>query len=440
VGATARDRGLHFMTPAAASLLALLAAIALSCTSRINVGLLAIALAWVVGVYAGRVELVTTGFPSQLFLTLAGVTLLFALAEVNGTLTRVAMAALRLARGRVALVPWVFFLIACAISSVGPGAVASVALVVPMAMAVGARAGMSPFLTALMVANGANAGNLSPFSSVGIIANNKMAEIGLGGHATKVWAANFLAHVLVGMAAYVALGGYRPRGAGDDGVTDPGTAAAGTAAASASAEPGVPPAGHWITIAVVAIWIFGIVVFTLPLGPSAFAAAVILIVLRAADETAAIKRMPWNAILMVAGMSVLVAVLEATGGMALFTTLLARLATAGTLHGVMAFVTGLISTYSSTSGVVLPTFLPTIPGLVSQVGGGDPLTVALSINVGASIVDVSPLSTLGALSIAAVVDPRQAPDLFRKLMIWGLSMVIVGFVLCQLLMGAFARL
>src|SRR6266511_2458097 len=158
------------MTPAAASLLALLAAIALSCTSRINVGLLAIALAWLVGVYAGRVELATAGFPSQLFLTLTGVTLLFALAEVNGTLTRVAMAALRLTRGHVALVPWMFFLIACAISSVGPGAVASVALVVPMAMAVGARAGLSPFLTALMVANGANAGNLSPFSAVGIIA------------------------------------------------------------------------------------------------------------------------------------------------------------------------------------------------------------------------------------------------------------------------------
>lgn len=54
------------MTPAAASLLALLAAIAISCTSRINVGLLAIVLAWLVGIYAGRVDLVTAGFPSQL--------------------------------------------------------------------------------------------------------------------------------------------------------------------------------------------------------------------------------------------------------------------------------------------------------------------------------------------------------------------------------------
>src|SRR5262249_25186466 len=150
--------------------------------------------------------------PSQLFLTLAGVTLLFALAEVNGTLTRVAMAALRLTGGHVALVPWMFFLIAGAISSVGPGAVASVALVVPMAMAVGARAGLSAFLTALMVANGANAGNLSPFSAVGIIANTKMAGIGLGGHEVKVWAANFLAHLLVAIVAFLALGARRQQG------------------------------------------------------------------------------------------------------------------------------------------------------------------------------------------------------------------------------------
>jgi di/tricarboxylate transporter len=429
------------MTPAAVSLLALLAAIALSCTSRINVGLLAVALAWLVGIYAGRVDLVTAGFPAQLFLTLAGVTLLFTLAEVNGTLHRVAMAALGLARGRVALLPWMFFLIACGLSTVGPGAVASVALVVPMAMAVGARAGMSPFLTALMVANGANAGNLSPFSSVGIIANTKMQEIGLGGTEWKVWAANFFAHLLVGVAAYVALGGFKAgRTNARQDTSDAPASSAVSSAAPTTSEPSTSTKSHWITMAIVGTWIAGIVIFSLPLGPSAFAAGVMLIVLGLADEAAAIKRMPWNAILMVTGMSVLVSVLEATGGMVLFTTLLAKLATAGTLHGVMAFVTGLISTYSSTSGVVLPTFLPTVPRLVSEVGGGDPLTVALSINVGASLVDVSPLSTLGALSIAAVVDPRQTQDLFRQLMIWGLSMTIVGAVLCQLLMGAFARL
>jgi hypothetical protein len=123
----------------------------------------------------------------------------------------------------------------------------------------------------------------------------------------------------------------------------------------------------------------------------------------------------------------------------LFTSLLARLASPGTINGTIAFVTGLISTYSSTSGVVLPTFLPTVPGLVRELGGGDPLAIALSIDVGASLVDVSPLSTLGALCVAAVA-VEEAQALFRRLMVWGLSMTLVGALLCQLLAGPFARL
>jgi hypothetical protein len=82
---------------------------------------------------------------------------------------------------------------------------------------------------------------------------------------------------------------------------------------------------------------------------------------------------------------------------------------------------------------------PTVPGLVRQLGGGDPLAVALSIDVGASLVDTSPLSTLGALCVAAAA-AEGVKDLFRKLMVWGLSMSAAGALLCQLLAGAFARL
>jgi hypothetical protein len=85
--------------------------------------------------------------------------------------------------------------------------------------------------------------------------------------------------------------------------------------------------------------------------------------------------------------------------------------------------------------VVLPAFLPTVPGLVAKLGGGDPLAVALSINVGSALVDVSPLSTLGALCVAAVAGQGDQRTLFRQLMIWGLSMSVAGAVLCQLFMG-----
>jgi Na+/H+ antiporter NhaD/arsenite permease-like protein len=415
------------VTPAAVSLVALVAAILLSCVSRVNVGVLAVALAWLVGSFAGSgADLVTASFPGGLFLTLAGVTLLFALAEVNGTLERVAAAALRLARGDSRVVPWVLFLIASALASAGPGAIASVALLAPMGMAVGRRAGLSPFLSALVVVNGANSGNLSPVSAVGIVANTKLAEAGLGGHELKVWTANLLASLLVTAVAYLALGGHRTRGATAD-------------AAAPESESSALSRAQALTLLVVGAWIVGVVVWRVPLGASAFTAALVLILARAADEAAAFKRLPWSAVVMVTGMSVLVTVVEKTGGMELFTSLVARFATPGSVNGLIALVTGLISTYSSTSGVVLPTFLPTVPGLVRELGGGDPLAIALSIDVGASLVDASPLSTLGALCVATV-SGEQASDLFRKLMIWGLSMSLVGAVLCQLLAGPFARL
>ncbi|HEY7508914.1 MAG TPA: SLC13 family permease [Vicinamibacteria bacterium] len=411
---------------AALSLLALVLAIVLSCTSSVNVGLLAFALAWLAGLAGGGGhELVLRTFPAALFVTLAGVTLLFALAEVNGTLEAVAARALRLARGQARWLPVILFVIACAVSTVGPGAIASVALIAPMAMALGRRAAIPPFLTALAVTNGANAGNLSPLSAVGVVANTKMAEAGLGGQALTVWAANFLAHLLVGLAAYLLLGGPRLGGRVDGG--------------GAESPPALTRAQR-TTIAVIAAWIAAVVGLAVPLGLAAFAAAAVALLLGAADEAQAIRRMPWSPILMVTGMSALVAVLEQTGGLALFTSLLARTASPATINGTIAFVTGLISTYSSTSGVVLPTFLPTVPGLVRELGGGDPLAIALSINVGASLVDVSPLSTLGALCVAAVAVPEEAKPLFRRLMVWGLSMTVVGAVLCQLVAGGFARL
>jgi hypothetical protein len=413
------------MSPALFSLLALLAAIVISFASRLNVGIAAIPLAWAVGAFAGQApEAVLGGFPASLFVTLAGVTLLFALAEGNGTIGNLATRLAALAAGRSRLLPVIVFLIACAISSAGPGAIPATALVAPLAFAMAAPAAIPPFLTALMVANGANAGNLSPLSAVGIIANTRMASVGLGGHETKVWAANFIAHALVAAIAYAVLVRSVPRQPIVD-VTAPAAAI---------------DRRQMLTILVIGAWIIAVVAFRAPLGLGAFAAAALLVAGRAADETGALRNMPWAAIVMVCGVTMLVATAERAGGLQLFTTLLATMATPATLNGMIAFVTGAISTASSTSGVVLPTFLPTVPGLVQQVGGGDPLAVALSINVGASLVDVSPLSTIGAICVAAIATADVARDLFRKMLIWGVSMTVVGALLCQLFAGAFARL
>jgi Na+/H+ antiporter NhaD/arsenite permease-like protein len=416
------------MTGAIASLLALLGTIVMSMVSRINVGLIAIAAAWVIGVYfvGMKPEAVLAGFPAGLFLTLAGVTLLFSIAEVNRSFEGVATRAFRWTRGSVSVLPLVFFVLGFCFAAIGPGAVPGVALVIPLAMALGSRAQIPPLLTALMVANGANAGNLSPISAVGIIANSRMEAAGIGGHEGVVMFANLLAHAFVAAIAYgFYLFWIRSRSARAEAIVT-------------NIEP-FDRAQRW-TLGVLGAWVVGVVLLKLNVGLSAFAAAVVLILVRAGDETAAIKKMPWGIILMVTGVAVLIAILESSGGMTLFTRMLAAVATPGTANGMIAFVTGAISTYSSTSGVVLPAFLPTVPGFVQELGGGDPLAIALSINVGSSIVDVSPLSTIGALCVAAVSDPAASRKLFYQMLTWGFAMIIVGALLCQLFAGWLASL
>lgn len=414
------------MSPATLSLVALLLVIAGSLTSRINVGVLAIAFAWPIAIFSAgwKVDAVMATFPSTLFLTLLGVTVLFGVAQANGTMAAITHALVRLMHGRAAALPFLFFALACAVSTAGPGAIATTALLAPLAMGIAVRAGVPVLLAALMIGNGANAGNLSPISAVGIIVHTLMIKAGLDGYTLNVWAANFAAHALAAMAAWALFGG----------------PALLKAKAVVDIEDHTPfTAVHTRTLIVLVLWIASVVVFKLNPGLSAFAAASVLILAGQADDAKSLATVPWAVITMVCGVSVLIGVLEKTGGMDLFTTLLSRVATPSTVNGAIAGITGLISTYSSTSGVVYPAFLPAVPGLVQKLGGGNPLQVALSINVGAAVVDVSPLSTIGALCIAALPSHIDAKQLFRQLLIWGFSMTLMGALFCQLFIGLFAR-
>ena len=414
------------MSPAVLSLIAIGVVIVASFGTRLNVGVLAVALAWPIAVYAAgwRADTMMATFPSSLFLTLLGVTLLFGVAQANGTMAVLTQRSLAVTAGRVALLPLLFFALACGISTMGPGAIATLALLAPLAMAAGLRADVPVLLTALMIGNGANAGNLSPFSSVGVIVSSAMGKAGLGGHEGRVWAANFTAHALAALIAWALFGG--PKLFRDDARLE-----------QESLQP--LTRAHRLTFAVGALWIIAVVVFRVNLGLAAFAAAAVLVLARTADDAAMLKAVPWSVLVMVCGVSVLIGVLDGTGGMVLFTDLLARVASPASVNGLIAFITGTISTYSSTSAVVYPTFLPMVPGLVARLGGGNPLEVALSINVGAAIVDVSPLSTLGALCIAALPAGHDPAKLFRSLLLWGLSMTVVGAIFCQFFIGFFVR-
>jgi di/tricarboxylate transporter len=142
--------------------------------------------------------------------------------------------------------------------------------------------------------------------------------------------------------------------------------------------------------------------------------------------------MPWRVIVMVCGVTVLIALVERTQGIDLLVSLVTRISSAQTVTGVIAFLTAVVSVYSSTSGVVLPAFLPLVPGLVTQLPGASAAGIAAAMNVGGHLVDLSPLSTLGALCLAAAPS-EESRALFNRLLAWGLSMAVVGGILCYLI-------
>jgi Na+/H+ antiporter NhaC len=138
---------------------------------------------------------------------------------------------------------------------------------------------------------------------------------------------------------------------------------------------------------------------------------------------------------MVCGMTCLMGILERTGGIDLFTWLIEKLSTKQRAPGVIGLCTGILSAYSSSSGVVLPAFLPILPKLTQKLGGGDLVALANSVNVGAHLVDVSPLSTLGALCLANA--QGDTDTLYRQLLAWGLAMAVVGAIYCQSSSGTY---
>jgi di/tricarboxylate transporter len=409
------------------SVAALVIAVTLSCTTTVNVGVLSMAMALIVGVYLGGMSpnQVLEGFPTELLVTLVGVTLLFAIAETNGTLARMTARAVRLCRGRAVLLPVMFFLLGLGIATIGAGGTPASALLAGPAMAVAMRAGIPLLPMAVMAGNGALAGTLSPFAPTGIVAHGVMNRIGLGGVEWETYAYNALAHTIVGVGGFLVLGGWRLLLQRDS----------TTVQAEDPAHAGPLERAHWITLAGIAALIVSVAGFAVNVGMAALVIAAALTLLRTADEPKAIRAMPWGVILMVTGVTVLIAMMQETGGLELFTTGLARISTPATIAPVVAFGTGVVSVYSSTSGVVLPAFLPMVPDLAQRVGNLSPLPIAWSMNIGASLVDLSSLSTVGALFLAGAPAGSDTRALFNGLLVWGLAMAVVGAGLCWLLFG-----
>lgn len=407
------------------SFLALVVVITINCFSKVNVGILSLALVWVIGYYFAGMTAgeIMAGFPTALFLTLFGVTYLFGLAKINGTLDYLTLVLVRLIKGKRIFFPVILFFLAMVLSTAGVGNIATVALLAPVAMTMASQIQLNGFFTTVIIVTGANAGTFSPFALTGIIANGLIARLNIAMDPWKdIYWPNFALQSTMALIFYFVF------------IFAAKTFKNAAGEFSVNQEPfgkakAFNPA-QIKTVLGIMVFIIGVAFFKADVGFWAICVGGILTILKAAKGEEAVMAVPWNIIMMVCGVSTLIALMEKTGGMDLFVNLLAKISTKDTVTAVMAFVVGVVSLFSSSSGVVMPAFIPTVPELIKTLGGGDPVAIVASINVGSHAVDVSPLSTLGALCLVSAAHYEDRNKLFHQLLFFGFLMSFVGALVC----------
>jgi di/tricarboxylate transporter len=276
---------------------------------------------------------------------------------------------------------------------------------------------------ACMVANGTQAGNMSPIAVAGVIVNGLLQPMGITDFGFTLWMNSLVFFFAIGIGAYILFGGlklWRQR-------------AAGHAESVVTFEVEPFTYQQYLTLAGIAVLVIGVFFFKLDIGLGGFMVGTVLILLKAADEDKAFKAMPWGAIVMVTGVTVLIQLMSKIGGMDLFATIMAKQSTPYTATLVVGFWAALISAYASTIGIILPAFVPMAPDLLAKIGGTDLLGLISSIVLCGHITDFSPLSTLGAIFIANATEDQDKKKLFRDMLIWGLAMSPVGAILCWFL-------
>ncbi|GGG60135.1 hypothetical protein GCM10011374_23770 [Kocuria dechangensis] len=457
--------------------LILIAAFALGSFTRVNAGLAATVAAFGVGTLVAGMPIkdVIAQFPSGLFFILVGATLLFGIVRVTGTIDLLAYWAERLAGQRRLLVPVLMFLLTAALASAGAFTPAAIAIVAPVALALGTRFGISTLAMGLVIVQGANAGAFSPVNPFGVLANVMLDEAGAGAQDTlKLYVYCFVFNAILAVLAYAAVqaimnrrtpraNGSAPAPAGgstaaervtEEAWKDPEeeAEAAGSQTGLLTAAPRTKTAStllvegpvkvdvtpmRVLTLAGLAALLVLTTAFGLDVGVASLVIALVLICVKPSVQKPAVESMPWSAIILVTGIVTYVGMLEAMGALEELQAGIASLGNSSVAALITSYVVGIVSAFASTTGT-----LGVISPIVTPIAADpllSPIGVVTAIAISSSVVDVSPMSTSGALLMASA-QPKDERLFFRALLLWAIAMIgvvplLVWFVFVQLGIG-----
>jgi di/tricarboxylate transporter len=422
------------------SLLVLILIFVIGTTMPVNMGVLGIVAAFVVGTAMGVSEDdLFLGFPGDLFIILVGVTYLFGIASANGTVNWLVHASVRAVGGRVALIPWVFFLVTAVLTASGAVVPGAVAIVAPIALGFALTYGINPVLMGLMVINGATAGGFSPISVFGSIVNGVVEREALAENAMLLFVSSFVFNFALSVIVFFLFGGrkllsrrveagestgrFERRKQEEAATTGTRPMAGGSAATADVGEVPELDRDKVLTLIGIVTLIVVALAFDVDVGFVALTIALVLGLFMPQATKEAVGRVAWPTVLLICGIVMYVSLLETLGSIDWLGEQVAAIGAPLFAALLICFVGGAVSAFASTTGILGALIPLAVPFLETGAIGAVGLIIALAIS--SSVVDSSPFSTSGALTVANT--PEEKRDyVFKRLMQWGMSMVLLA--------------
>lgn len=439
------------MSPEVISLIVLILMFTVASIWPVNLGIMGFVAAFLVGTLAGGLSAddIFGGFPSSLFILLVGITLLFAIAQRNGTIDLLMDWGLRLVRGNVGFIPWIMFGLTTLLTSIGALSAAAVAIVAPVALRFAARYGIPPLMMGILVVQGATAGSFSPISPFGVVTNGVLEQRGLPQFPGLLFVNSLVFNALVAAAMFFAFGGYRllrrqtsaeRLSTGEREISEEEPAYA-TSESYAAHENGRDRSGEGVeengltwyrgaTLAGIVLLVVGALGFDMDVGFAAVTIALALWLMAPNGQGGVLREMPWGVIVLVAGILTYVGVLQAIGTIDFMQNLIAGLGSDALAALAASYVGGLISAFAATAAV-LGASIPLVEPIL-QGGSLSAVGVVTAVAISSAIVDTSPLSTNGALLLANVQNVEERV-FFRRLLLWAVAVVVLAPLLLWLI-------
>lgn len=434
------------MSPQTASILGLVVMFVVATALPINMGALALAMAFIIGTLSVGMSssAIIAGFPGDLFVTLVGITYLFAIAQKNGTIDWLVHQAVRAVGGRIAAIPWIMFAVAATLTAVGAVSPAACAILAPVALQFARAYAISPLMMGLLVIHGTQGGGFSPISVYGGITNQLVAQSGLPVGEVSLFLACLGFNLLCALGVFFAFGGAALLGRramparviGDErGPAGLPMLGHGISTDTIIAAPAHPAAArldlHQVaTLVGLGALAVGALAFRLHVGLVAVTVAVVLTLLAPNEQKGAVDKIGWSTILLVGGVITYVGVLQKSGAIdsvgqgvsGMGAPLLAAL--------LLCYIGGVVSAFASSLGVLGAIIPLAVPFLQQGQIGTAGMIAALAISL--TVVDVSPFSTNGALVVSNAA-PEERDSVYRRFLIYSILVVVAGPPLAWLL-------